>query len=295
MPELVLLFLTAGAILLMGIAASYAYEVRNPRRRTMAYAMARGLAADPAEMKLTFESWVLDRPDGAQLPVWEITAGGGRDAPIIIMLHGWGESRIDSLARITPFIPFASRIIVYDLRGHGEAEGSRSRLGDQEEDDLLALIDRLGPHRVILFGHSLGATIAIFAAAKLALDVNQPERLIAVLATAPYRLVHTPIRGRLHLLHLPGRPVTDLTMLLLRLRGVRQRDTALAARDVPVPVVIAHGSADTIAPRDDGRAIVAAAPKGEIIVVDAADHLTVLDGEYTLARLAERMVELINP
>lgn len=288
MPELILLFLVAGAIVFIGLAASFAWEALHPRRRTTAYAIARGLAADPEEIGWAHEAWTLDRPDGARLPVWEITGAAGESAPVVIMLHGWGESKIDSLARARPWMTVASRVVVYDLRGHGEASGSASRLGDGEEDDLLALIDRLCAKRILLFGHSLGATIALFAAAKLAAELSRGVSVDAVVAVAPYRVVHTPIRNRLRMMHLPGRPVTDATMALLRLVGVRQRDVVAATAKVNARVIVVHGTLDQISPIDDGRAIAHAATNGELLTIDNADHFTILQDEAVLTTLTHR-------
>lgn len=293
MPELILLLLVAGAIVFIGLAASFAWEALHPRRRTTAYAIARGLAADPEEVGWSREAWTLDRPDGARLPVWEITGAGGDGAPVVIMLHGWGESKIDSLARAQAWFGIASKVVLYDLRGHGEAEGSVSLLGDGEEDDLLALIERLRAPRLILFGHSLGATIALFAAAKLAEQATARgeeslTKVEAVVAVAPYRVVHTPIRNRLRMLHLPGRPATDGTMAMLRLFGVRQRDVVMAAKRVESRVIVAHGARDQIAPIDDGRVIAEAAPNGELHTINDADHFTILQSSETLTHLAHR-------
>lgn len=258
MPELLLLLLTAGAILLLLLAASVVRDARRPRRRTMAYALARGWPTEPAERGWPCETWTLERP-GATLAVWEIEGVHAHDpeAPVIIMLHGWGESKIDLLARAEPWRAEAARLVLYDLRGHGESTGA-SRLGDGEEEDLLELIDRLDAKRVRLVAHSMGATIALFAAARHETD-ERARRIERITATGIYRDVHTPIRGRLRIMRMPGRPITDLALLLLRVFfKIRRRDVAtLAAPTVRVPVQLIHGEADAIVPIADAQAIFA--------------------------------------
>ncbi len=57
------------------------------------------------------------------------------------------------------------RVVMYDQRGHGESVGI-SNLGRGEEEDLLALIECLGSGPVVVAGYSLGARVAVAAAAR---------------------------------------------------------------------------------------------------------------------------------
>lgn len=205
-----------GALLLVALplavgvaAAAIARDAVRPPRHTAGWAMARGVPADPGELGLEHESWTLDRP-GAALPVWEI-GRGGRAA---VFVHGWGESRADVLSRIGDWTGLVDRLVLYDLRGHGDASAA-SRLGDGEDADLLALIDALGEAPVIVVGWGLGAVIAAQAARR------GRDRIAGVVACAAYDDFGEWLRGRLREASLPARPLVGCALALLRLRGLR--------------------------------------------------------------------------
>lgn len=272
MLGLLLLFLAGGALALLLAAIFVARDARRPRRRTAAYAVARGFPADPGEAGLRFREWTLDRPDGAALPVWDAVASGPHDELAVIFVHGWGQSKIDTLAWRHPYDEIAGRLVFFDLRGHGEATGPPSRLGAGEEADLLALIERVRPTRLLLVGHSMGCAIALAAARALAeRHAEGDPSLLGLVLYGPYRDVRTPLFNRLRALGLPAHGVADLAILLLRPFGVRRLDAAADAAALDRPVLILHGERDVISPVEDARAI-AEACRGEMHVLPDVAH-----------------------
>jgi len=254
-----LIFLGASLIALMALLTGLLVrEMVRPPRHTIGYALAKGLPTDPADLGMAFESWALDRPDGAQLPVWEVNGTSGVEtgqpisrAATAVFIHGWGHSRIDMLARMTEWQCRSQRQVYYDLRGHGDAEGSLSALGHQEDDDLLALLERLGNGPFVLIGEAMGAVIALAAAAR---DHPARAHIAGVFAYAPYADFHPSLRGRLRRAEQPTRPMTDLAMLWLRMRGRPPRSVAssdLLATTCPIAIV--HGEEDVVSPSDQVR------------------------------------------
>ncbi len=283
MQELVglaILLLIALGVLVALVVAMLVYGATHPPRHTAGYAVANGMACDPAELQLPFESWTLDRPDGVRLPVWEVTTKKARRHEgtearreegnlTAVFCHGWGQSRIDMLGGIELWLDLCDRIVLYDLRGHGEATGGPSRLGCNEDDDLIALLERLGQERLVLVGRSMGAVIALAAAARQA---SARDRILGVVAYAPYTYFHMTLRRRLRRDGVPARPITDLAVLLWRLRGLRQRNTSDDAQHLRCPLLVIHGSHDPITPVSQGRQIAAEAPDAQFHLVEGADH-----------------------
>jgi pimeloyl-ACP methyl ester carboxylesterase len=246
---------------------------------------------------LQFESWQLNWRH-LSLPVWDIV-GGDRRGPMIIMTHGWGESRVKSLSRISTVAPYAARIIAWDLPGHGDARGICS-LGTAEVDALLSLMDAMvgdGKQRVVLMGWSLGAGVSIAASAARA------DIVLGVIAEAPYRVPPTPARNVLRMMRMPYRTTLSPAMWMLGMRlawsptwngrnGRPGFDRVEHASRLDCPLLVIHGERDEVCPVDDGREIAAAAPHGRLMLVADGGHQTLWEDEATRAK-CEREVAAV--
>lgn len=264
-PGLITLLALAGLIYLGVLVALLAWGLTHPPRRTYSSAVARGVPGSPDELTppLHCEEWTFASRDRT-LPAWD-ARGLNAAGPTIIFTHGWGDSRLGALPRMHALAPLASRLIAWDLPGHGEAPGI-CRLGRYEAADLKALLDRVsGP--VVLLGWSLGAGLCIEVAA------DNP-RILAVIAEAPYRLQDASARNVLRGARLPSGQTLDLALLLLGMKGgwrIRSDRAAIASR-VSCPMLVLHGTEDEVCPLDDARAIAAAAPRATLVEIEGGDH-----------------------
>ena len=264
MVGLFIIFVFAAVLLTLLIAAILAWDVTHPARRTAAWALAHGYPLDPKDIGLPFEECSLDRPDGVKLPYWKISNARATDPSLaVIILHGWGRSRIDSLSRVGPWRSLASCILVPELRGHGEASASISRLGDEEVSDLVDLIHSVDHERIVLVGHSLGACTAIHAA-------STTDRIAGVVAYGPYTHARVPMSNRLRVKGLPARPFSDLALGLLRFVAGVVPPRTLDAKS-GCPVLIIHGRDDLLSPESGIREI-ADRLNACVEWVDGADH-----------------------
>ncbi len=284
------------------VAVRIGWVLTHPPRRTLAFALAKGWSASPAELPASFggprafEEWSFRSPAlGGDIPVWDIACDGGPSAPVVIFTPGWGESRLHGLLRMGAWLPVASRVILWDLPGHGEAPGT-CRLGASEHESLLELIARVYDSApgspIVLHGFSLGAGVSIVAAA-LARE-RLPGVMRGVIAEAPYRVPQTPARAVLghNGLMLPLALAAAQGPLGLwwghglawftRASAPRFDRCVWAARLAspaggaasPVPMLVIHGERDDVCPLDDSRAIAAAGPSPErLVVVPGASHL----------------------
>ena len=177
---------------------------------------------DPGEAGLSFESWTLDRPDGAKIPVWEIkgrTHAHGNPALTAVFVHDWMASRIDDLATLDTWPDLVERIVLYDRRGHGEATG-RSRLGGGESDDLHALLDRLGEGPVVLVARGAGAAIA---------GAALPAEVTGLVIEGPQETYQARLTAQLQAARCP-RMLAPLATAAIRLTGIRPADPAMNGR-----------------------------------------------------------------
>lgn len=309
-PGLFLLLLASLALFWLLLSIHTVWMLTHPPRRAYAWAVSRSVPGDPAELGLAFSEWTF-RSRSRDLPVWDIRAANP-SGPLIIITHGWGDSRVVHLSRAAGLAPHASRIILWDLPGHGDAPGI-CELGSREHADLLTLLDHLNtpppartpratdpgsggagpvpltsarptPHPpLILYGSSLGAGISMAAA------LQSAHPIAAVIAEAPYRIPPTPARNVLRLRALPFRTNLAPAMTFLGLsfgQGISwgvctithnpghspRFDRAKLARQLRCPLLVLHGECDPVSPPDDGRAIAASCPSGRIAIIPAASH-----------------------
>lgn len=289
---LLLLLVAACLVLALGVAV-VAWEALHPPRRTTAWALAKGTPPDPEPLARPWRFEMRPLQDGMRLPIW-VVEGREPEGPVVLIVHGWGRSRWDSLRRAEPFLARASLVAMPDLRGHGEA-GGRTTLGTREVDDMVqlaaSLLSGLGPDPdrsdrasprtpgdrrhdsplgracpIILVGHSMGAGIVIRAAAAM----SPPP--LGVIALAPYRRVVTPIAARLRLRALPAPILAAPAVLLLRAFGVREAPLAEALRRLAVPLLVISTEGDAISPASDARAIADAAAAAHLALLPGADH-----------------------
>ncbi len=288
-----LLLLTLGLIIALAFAIFFtAWMLSHPPRRTYASALAKGRAGDPYELDppIPFETWAL-ASRGRELPVWDIP-GQDPKGPVLIMLHGWGDSRIGSLARIPSLLPCCSRILTLDLPGHGESPGICT-LGTHETQDVATMLDTIESDRpIVLLGWSLGAGLAIEFAA-------QDERVAGVIAEAPYRLAKTPARNVIRAQHMPHTfNLAPAFWILNRLLGDALQparfDRAKHAADMQCPLLVIHGEHDEVCPIEDGQAIAAAATTGIMQVIEEGDHNSLWTEDQTQALCEQSIQQFIQ-
>ena len=264
---LVVLFTSAALVILVALVYAAVRESLRPARRATGWALGVGWPVDPEAAGFPFESWTLDRPDGAHLPVWDVP-GRLDDGPVLVLLHGFGRSRLTWVPYLDDWTARASRVVMIDLRGHGDATPDGAGLGDPDVEDVAALVERLAVpenRSVIVIGRSLGATVGILAAAAC-------PRIDGVVAIAPYETLAVPLSQRIRLRGLPDRPITWLAIRVLAMLGRRPRSTRAAAARLRVPLLVVQGTADPISPEPGAREIAEAAPNARYELVEGAGH-----------------------
>src|SRR5260221_5113193 len=116
---------------------------------------------------------------GRHIATWR---WGSRDAPAVILAHGWGGCAAQMRAFVFPLLSAGYQVIAYDQPAHGRSEGRLTGLPDFA--DLLAeLAWHHGEARAFI-GHSLGG-----AAGAPALATGRVGLQEGVLVSPPAALV----------------------------------------------------------------------------------------------------------
>jgi pimeloyl-ACP methyl ester carboxylesterase len=161
----------------------------------------------PGDLGLGFEEQsftVRDLRTGRKLRLagWWIPASPSSNR-CAILIHGYADAKVGSIAFAPLLNDLDLNILVIDLRAHGESDGRFSTGGFFERDDISQVIDQIRSdrpfqtERMILFGISLGASVACGVAAAR-------KDLAGIILESPFPSYERVITNHARLMHLPG-------------------------------------------------------------------------------------------
>jgi uncharacterized protein len=200
----------------------------------------------------------LTASDGLRLTAWLIPPEpvAARPEPVAVLVTpGNAGNRGDRMPLAAALAATGLTVLLVDYRGYGGNPGSPSEAGLARDaragwDHLTA--NGFTADRIVLFGESLGAAVAT----RLAVDVS-PRGLVL---RSPFASLASVGRE-----HYPFLPVG----LLLRDRY----DVAEKVARVRAPTIVVYGTADSIVPPRQSRAVAdAAANLTDVVAVTGADH-----------------------
>jgi len=128
-----------------------------------------GETLDPTRFIVSTQAVTFLSDDGTTHNAWFFP--GIRNGPVIVLLHGYRSSRAEVLTLASALQEHRYNVLAFNLAGHGESPRSRTTLGYQETQELLAALQMLrqrtdlDTERIGLWGQSLGAYAALNAAA----------------------------------------------------------------------------------------------------------------------------------
>jgi hypothetical protein len=194
--------------------------------------------------------------DGLSLAAWFVPPGGDDPRGTVVVFNGNAGNRAGRIPLAEAFTERGYGVLLVDYRGYGGNPGSPSEegLAADARAAVAYLQTRPGsdPDRLVYFGESLGAAVALGLAehqAPAALVLRSPFTSLPDVASTHYPFLPTSLLLR------------DRYPCLETIRGIE------------VPVMIVAGSADSIVPIEQSRELYGAAsgPK-RLLVIDEADH-----------------------
>lgn len=192
--------------------------------------------------------------DGMKLFGWYVEAQA--DRPVILWCHGNAGNIINRLENLKLLYQLGLSVFLFDYRGYGRSQGKPSEEGLYQDalgaHDYLTRIRMIRPERIVIFGRSLGASVA----GELA--VQKPAAGLILESSFPSI-------GSVAKFHYGGLPVHWLL----------GADFTLIDRlpQLSLPKLIIHGDKDDIIPIELGRQVFEAAkPPKSFYVIEGADH-----------------------
>jgi len=225
--------------------------------------------------------------DGARLEGWRF-AGEGPRRGLVVYLHGIADNRQSGLGLVERLAPRGYDVLLFDARAHGRSTGDACSYGYRERNDVSRALDALEADRAILIGHSLGAAVALQAAAV-------DHRVAAVVAASSFADLATIVRERAARLRLPGFFVDASLRRASELGGfpIEEASPVALAPRIEGPVLLLHGSDDRRTPPDHSLRISAAlrAPN-RVVILGGVGHDDIL-GRDAAWRAIDALLEAL--
>jgi len=220
---------------------------------TFLYSPMREVTYTPGELGLDFESVVFKTSDGLRLTGWYIPAENAEMT--VLFCHGNGGNMMHRLDSINILCNLGLNCFIFDYRGYGNSEGKPSEEGTYLDAraayEWLAKEKGISPDDIIVFGRSLGGSIAAQLAGKVKVGA-----LIIESAFTSYADI-----GRKFY---PYMPVRWFARFSYR--------TVDYVKDVHCPVMIIHSRNDEIIPFEFGLELYEAANEPKEFVEIFGSH-----------------------
>jgi fermentation-respiration switch protein FrsA (DUF1100 family) len=220
----------------------------------------------PDELGLDFENVTFNSADGLQLNGWYIPASGSELT--VLFCHGNGGNMMHRLDSINFLYNLGLNCFIFDYRGYGNSEGKPSEEGTYLDARAayrwLTKKKKIAPHKIIVFGRSLGGCIA----AQLTTKVRAKALIIESAFTS-----YVDIGQRFY----PYMPVRWFASFSYR--------TADYVKDVKIPVMIIHSKNDDVIPFEFGLQLYEAANEPKEFVEIFGNHN---DGFLTSGEIYEK-------
>lgn len=224
----------------------------------------------PHDVGLLYEDIYFKTEDGLRLNGWFVK---GREDITFLWFHGNAGNLSHRVDRLKLFHErLKINIFVFDYREYGKSEGSVSEEGTYMDGvaALRYLRSRgdIDPDKIILFGRSLGAAVAVETAIK--------EGCYAMILESPF----TSVRDM-------GRELYPLLPVWMAFKT--RYDSISKINKIRCPILVVHGDSDEIVPFGHGKRLydTAIGPK-EFYTIKGAHHndTYIIGGEPYLSAIS---------
>ncbi len=219
----------------------------------MVYFPQRDIAATPASVGLPYEDISFNAGDGVKLHGWFIPSEPARG--VLLFCHGNAGNISHRLDSVMIFHRLGLSVLIFDYRGYGRSEGEPTEEGTYRDaeaawDDLTQK-RRIPPQTIVIFGRSLGGSIAAWLAQ------NRPAgALILESAFSSF-----------------GDAAEDIyPWLPARVLARYNYETAAYLTRVRCPVLIIHSREDDLIPLRHGKRLFAAAGQPKAFLEISGSH-----------------------
>lgn len=233
------------------------------------------LPCQPDDFHLAYENVIFTAVDGTPIKGWFIPSLNEYSDETIIMCHGRGSNKGELLQR-THFLSDNYNLLYFDFRGSGESGGNMSTIGYLETRDFDAAYKFLKDSRdgyadrIAVFGSSVGASVAIYGAAKY------PE-IKGIALDSAFLSLHNVVRNWCRSNMRIFVPFVSLAISFLRRRlktDPENYSPKFNAGKLSCPALFIFGDNDRLIPAADRDELfrICGSTEKEIFVINGATH-----------------------
>jgi alpha-beta hydrolase superfamily lysophospholipase len=231
----------------------------------------------PAVPWAQFTEHRITTADGEELGAW-LDQTPGREGPIVLISHGNGGKRSVTLHVAELLAEGGYRSMLITHRAHGDSTGKYNDFGYSAQEDFVAAVQVIRAHDpeapIIVWGRSLGAAAAVFAAPKVG------QEIAGLILECPYKDLASAIRNRTQNALPAGLSHSAYLSLrvasLLILPHLHKISPHKGAASIPndLPVLVFCGGRDRRARPHEAEAIhKALGDQSQFVLIPEGDHL----------------------
>jgi len=199
----------------------------------------------------------------------------------VILLHGVSVNKSYVVSEAEAFRQLGYNVLLVDFRGHGLSDGNTTTFGDNETLEVKAAFNfatSKGNQKIILFGTSLGAVVAMKAAAD---KIIKPH---AIIAEMPFGSLQDHLKARARVVGFPSQPFAFFVTLWMGIeRGYNgfSHKTFTYAAKIECPVLLQWGDKDMFVSKEETSSVFDNLPTQKKLVTYAAGHESLLKADET--------------
>lgn len=241
------------------------------RQSSYVYHPARGpVGLTPEYFDISYSNITITTEDGESIAAWHVpgSVGGPLNGRTLLFCHGNAGNIGDRLDSINTFHKMGLDVLLFDYRGYGDSTGFPSEWGTYLDAKAawLYLAGKLAipPNNIIVFGRSLGGSVALWMAKEFAPG--------AVICESTFTSA-------------PDMAAAMFPFLPVRYLCRYKYDSLSYIRALSCPVLVAHSVDDETVPIEHGRRLFNAAREPKLFVEMRGGHNSGgLDGDQEYQR-----------
>jgi len=242
----------------------------------------------------------------------------------VVLLHG-GGANVHWWDHLAPRWAADHHVVALDFRGHGDSDHPEERVQGAFQDDLDALLEKLGTRRVVLIGHSMGAHVALDHAAR-----NPDTRGLVLIDPSRGAPKRSRRRARLALAFKRSYPTFDdaveryrflppsehapeaLRVAIAKASTREEPDgrfgykfdphwfslpprTPPEVSNVACPTLVVRGAESALLSEAGARELAGTIPRGRVEIVPGAGHHVLLDAPEALGDAVAEFLASLDP